>query len=56
MILQKAVADTAPKSERKDDEGAGQIRTKATYDFEQKIGYAVIVRASDGREGASVWS
>ena len=29
----------------------GQILTKGTYDFEEKRGYAVIVRASDGQGG-----
>ncbi len=29
----------------------GQILTKGTYDFEEKRGYAAIVRTSDGRGG-----
>ena len=34
------------------DASTGQIFTKSTYDFEKKKGYAVIVRASDGRGGS----
>ena len=33
------------------DASTGQIRTAGTYDFEQKIGYAVIVRAGEGEGG-----
>ena len=33
------------------DASTGQIRTKGTYDFEQKRGYSVIVRAGDGEGG-----
>ena len=33
------------------DASTGQILTKGTYDFEEKRGYAVIVRASDGQGG-----
>ncbi len=33
------------------DASTGQIRTKGTYDFEQKRGYAVIVRVTDGQGG-----
>ena len=33
------------------DAKTGQIRTKAEYNFEQKRGYAVIVRAADGNGG-----
>ena len=33
------------------DARTGQILTKGTYDFEKKRGYAVIVRASDGKGG-----
>ena len=33
------------------DASTGQIRTKGTYDFEEKKGYAVIVRAGDGQGG-----
>ena len=33
------------------DARSGQILTKGTYDFEKKRGYAVIVRASDGKGG-----
>ena len=33
------------------DARTGQILTKGTYDFEKKRGYAVIVRASDGKDG-----
>ena len=33
------------------DASTGQIRTERTYDFEQKRGYSVIVRAGDGQGG-----
>ena len=33
------------------DARTGQILTKGTYDLEKKKGYAVIVRASDGKDG-----
>ena len=33
------------------DASTGQIRTKGTYDFEQKRGYSVIVRAGDDEGG-----
>ena len=33
------------------DATTGQVRTEGTYDFEQKSGYSVIVRASDGEGG-----
>ena len=33
------------------DAGTGQILAKGTYDFEKKKGYAVIVRATDGKGG-----
>ena len=33
------------------DAGTGQILTKGTYAFEEKRGYAVIVRATDGQGG-----
>ena len=33
------------------DPSTGQVLTKGTYDFEEKRGYAVIVRASDGQGG-----
>ncbi len=33
------------------DAGTGQILTKGTYDYEEKRGYAVIVRARDGKGG-----
>ena len=33
------------------DASTGQILTKETYDFEQKIGYSVIARADDGQGG-----